>query len=118
MPNPMSSLDYMFSYLRGLAKDPQDILRLIDELEELLSKKGQDYSGETTPFENFHRTASMMDSDPSRAIRWQVAHKIGRLLNVVQRQHLHFEDEAESWRDLLGYIILLLAYLRSKEADE
>lgn len=107
----------MCDTLRILATDPNFMVRIIGEIEEMLLHKGDDYSGVNDAFANFKTSAMLAHLPVAQGIRYMIAIKVGRLLQLTSntRGVRRFESELDSWKDLMGYILLMLAYLSNEE---
>src|SRR5690606_11436374 len=110
--------------LRLLTQKPEYLSSLVDGLEELLLAKGDDHSGEANTFNNFILAKTLVNVHPELGMRYLIALKIGRLINIASKQTPlqeafskigalpNFESEWQNWQDLLGYAILMLAYIK------
>lgn len=112
----MSEIATVINQLRSHIQD-RHVEAVLDDLEELLVRKGADYSGEDDTYNNFRFVATVFGDSVEGQILRLVTHKVGRAVNTMQRdpEALNFESSWDSWKDLLGYLVLLLAYQKAKE---
>lgn len=114
----MEALSILISNLEGISKSSYLMDQIISELRETLIRKGEDY-GDAFVWQNPQTAASLVNIPLETAMRYLVAHKIGRILHLTSSEkEPNFETEYDTWKDLLGYILLMLGYLKYIELEE
>lgn len=104
--------------LRVLVDDPRVLLGIIDEIEELLIAKGDDYSGEDDAFSNFRLIAELSSQSVYKVFMTLLAVKIGRIFTLTKTNAVpKFESIWDTTKDLLGYLVLWLAYQQKEESN-
>lgn len=113
-------LEEVLADLETLAESSEVLLALVKDIRNTLDSKGQDYSPNTAEWENFKFTARLLDQSPIHGMRYMIAHKIGRALVFAQNvdKNPNHESEYDTWKDLLGYILIMLAYMKYQEEVE
>lgn len=105
--------------LRVLANNPVRLNKIIDEAEAMLLAKGDDYSGDEDTFQNFRNIAAMSGMHVYRVFITMISVKLGRLFTLAKRDYQapagyiepQFEAAVDSVRDLLGYLVLWIAFI-------
>lgn len=99
----------------------QEYLKFVEkttkDLRDLIAKKTNDYSDTTDPFANV-RIAEQFGVAPTEvAIYARLADKFKRLSNGLSGKELKVTDESmqDTAMDLMGYTLLLMGYLQSKQ---
>jgi hypothetical protein len=106
--------------LRVLVDEPKKVLELIDIVEALLLAKGDDYSGNKDVFGNFRFISSASANPEFKVFITLISVKVGRLFNLFNSPLSYsprFESMWDTVKDLLGYIVLWLAYHLMEEQD-
>lgn len=123
--------------MRALLHDSSYIDEVLDEVKDLLVRKGQDYSGDSHSWANFETSAQLSGLDVEAIFIVPMAEKWGRLagqllkakpltppvrgwkgdlrnwVNRVRgRKAPNYESLEDTWLDLGAYMILLVGYLR------
>lgn len=114
-----AEIKHTLDRLRVLVNDPITLLGIIDDLERLLLAKGDDYSGQKDAFANFKIVAKLSAQPVYKVFMTLISVKLGRLFNIWQSGYAqpNYESSWDTVRDLLGYIVLWLAYTRKEEQD-
>lgn len=100
-----------------LSKDKLPLFSILDDLENVLIKKGQDYSGDKSQWYNFEFARDMSNTPTlEQIIVVMCSIKFSRLNSLVfsNREKPNFESIDDSLKDLINYILLLLGYLEYK----
>ncbi len=98
----------------ALYNDELPLSSIIDELENTLIKKGQDYSGDKNQWHNFDFAREMSQvSSLEQVIVVLCSIKFSRLNSLVfsNREKPNFESIDDNLKDLVNYLILLIGYL-------
>lgn len=93
------------------------IQEVVDELNETLDKKGQQYSSQEDRLRNFKDAAKFLDETPEEALLGMVTKHI-----IALKDFIHFNNYTqvgkEQWLektgDIINYMILLRALLRER----
>ncbi len=110
--------------MRGLyngtrAKDMnlKDYITFIKEQSErddaILLRKCKDYNDENDVFSNFD-IARLIGIDPRRAILWEMAKKISRVGNLLDREPSN-ESVSDSMSDIANYTVIFRGLVKEKE---
>lgn len=116
-----AEIKHILDRLRVLVNDPKTLLGVIDNIEELLLAKGDDYSGREDAFANFSRIADIMTEPEDKIFMVLIAVKLGRLYNMFRTLFFvkpKFESMWDTVQDLLGYLILWLAYAQKQGVQD
>lgn len=105
--------------LRVLVNNPARLNKIIDEAEAMLLAKGDDYSGDEDAFQNFRNIAALAGMHVYRVFITMISVKLGRLFTLAKREYQtpggsvepQFEAAVDSVRDLLGYLVLWIAFI-------
>lgn len=85
----------------------------LSEMKELLTKKGDDYSGNRHQWMSFVIEAMMTNLSVDTIFMASFARKLSRLISLYDNGNSpNFESVEDSWKDLLGYLILFVSYQR------
>lgn len=86
-----------------------EIHKVLDELGDLLTERGQEYSGDSHTFWNFEEGASLASMTVEAIFLARLAEKIARVAAQVKGGSLD-EGLLDTMRDIAGYAVLYLAY--------
>jgi len=87
----------------------------------LLKKKNTDYnSDKDDAFANFRLIQNINFGTVEQGFLTRMADKFGRLSGLINSKKLNVEDEdySDTLRDLAGYCLMLMMYLKSKEDED
>lgn len=95
------------------------ITDIINSLQEILIKKGQDYSGTENQWYNFEFAKKMSNmTSLEQVIIVMCSIKFSRLNSLVfADREPNFESIDDNLKDLINYLILLLGYLEYKREE-
>ena len=86
----------------------QQIQEKLDEVIDLLLKKGDDYAGQEDRMRVFKGVAEMTQTSSESVVLQLIATKVMRLSNLLNGSSTNFESKKDSKQDLLGYVLLLM----------
>lgn len=115
------SIDLMIQQLEILIDDPSYMAEQLQDIKDTLQAKGEDNQGtEETPgtaFNNFLLQALLSGlEEPEKAFYVHLTRKVIRL--IISQQHgrkPNYEDTADGWLDLGGYVVLMAAFFHFRE---
>lgn len=97
-------------------------LETVTEMNKICKAKNQDYSGggEVYAFGNFEESAITAGGTVEQGFLFRMSDKMSRIRNLTQAGTAAVKDEsiADTLMDLANYSILMMGYLKSKNADE
>ena len=104
--------DELIEYHKRLCTDAQNLMQL----------KNRDYAGNEglEPFANFTRVESMGICKTESGFMVRLTDKMSRLSSFVRAGKMHVKDESfkDTCIDVINYMILLAAYVSSKDQDQ
>lgn len=94
--------------------DNDPVRQVIIELEDLLVKKGRDYAAHGSTWTNFDEAATFAGITSEQGIEYMIGTKLSRLESLKsQGGQANFESYDDTIMDLVGYMILYIAYRRT-----
>lgn len=111
-------LQEVFHELNSPSKDHPELdvtkEELLDSLYEMIVGKGEDYSGpQKHTWMSFVIEAMMSNVSVDTIFLTSFARKFARLISLLgEDREENFESVEDSWMDLLGYLILFIAWKR------
>lgn len=89
----------------------------LDEIGSLIARKNSDYSDGGDAFANVRLAEREADIPTEKGIYVRLSDKFKRLSNGIKGQEFKVNDETmkDTIHDLIGYSLLLLGYMKSKE---
>lgn len=98
----------------------QFVEKEFDSILELIKKKNQDYtSGSNDPFKNFRMVENFGICSTEIGIATRLSDKFSRASTLIHKPPAVVNEGLEdSLRDIIGYSILMLGYLKSKQEKE
>lgn len=104
-------------YLR-VGEKPDPVRQVIIDLENILVKKGQDYASHGDTFINFRNASAFAGIEVEEGMLYRIGEKLERLESLrACTDAPNFESIEDTYLDLAGYFILLVAYSRSQHAE-
>lgn len=89
-----------------------EVMKLIREI---LAKKNKDYTGTRGAFGNFEFSAQNANTSVEQGMIIRMSDKFARLCNLINNvAHVNEETIEDTARDLIGYLIIFLAYRRQQ----
>lgn len=88
--------------------------RFLDDVQETLDKKGNDYASTENPFSNFINTAQIIKEPVEKIFIGEIVKKCSRLIELINKPAA-CESVLDSVRDIAGYACLMDNYLRGLE---
>lgn len=103
-----------------LEYDIEPFLKIIDDLEGILIKKGQDYSGNNHQWHNFEFARDMSGlSSLEQVIVVMCSIKFSRLNTLLfTEKTANFESIEDNLKDLINYLVLLVGYLEFNKDEK
>src|SRR5690606_34763120 len=94
-----------------------EVIKLLDEIKEIHSKKNADYASQDNQFENFTRAAyliSWFNNDADKTFVNHIATKLARLATLLNSKNAPNNESIEdSFLDLATYCILWASYYKA-----
>lgn len=118
-----NKIAYVIDKLRASMDDPALAQQVLDMLEDLLVKKGSDYSGKDNTLNAFDRISEVTNLSPEWVMAVLIAKHSNRVISIATAKmgddgyQPNFDTLFENIKDLLGYMILWLA-LEKESQDE
>jgi hypothetical protein len=85
---------------------------LLEEMYNLMVRKGQDYSGTGHQWTSFELQGELTQKPPEEVFISLMALKFARLVSLVRAGHVpNFESMRDSWLDFANYAVLFTAYI-------
>lgn len=93
--------------------------RELENIKEVIRRKGNDYTSGGHPFDNFNATAVLGLGDRRTGLLIRLVDKIQRLKTFVKKGELQVRGEGakDAARDCIGYSLLLLGMLEEDEQN-
>lgn len=122
-----SAIQKVIDELQQCLTDPNYIQESLDDMSEVLTSKGSDYSGSHT-WTAFEWAGNIANVTPDEAMLVLVGIKFARLSTLLRSRWDHMwagktesfipknEPILDSWLDMTNYLVLLMAYHKYKEA--
>lgn len=89
------------------------ILRLQGEMLDILARKGEDYSGHASTWQNFIVTGLAVKKPAPAIMIMLIGLKLGRLVSLVEDDRVpNFESIDDTCIDAANYCVLLAAWFR------
>lgn len=105
----MNYLDNVRTELKRMLRTKGDIFidELVDQMEDTMTRKGDDYAGEIDRLANFKEAGYLAGITAEQQCLSLVAVKVARLGNLLNGKVPNFESFQDSLMDLTTYTVLL-----------
>lgn len=93
-----------------------EVERILNQIRTIHSKKNEDYSANSKPFENFDRSTEIMswfEYNGHKSFVWPIATKLARLATLLNsKKKPNNESIEDSFLDLVTYCVLWWAFYK------
>ena len=97
----------------------ETLQKIFRELEDTLKRKNADYTGGKSEFFNFEKSADVANVSVGKSIIVRMMDKMTRMSSLLEREAQVKDEKIEDTiKDLIGYAIILLAYLNYQTEPE
>ena len=98
--------------MKGKSYILETLQKIFKELEDTLRRKNADYTGGKSEFFNFEKSADVANVSVGKSIIVRMMDKMTRMSSLLEREAQVKDEKIEDTiKDLIGYAIILLAYL-------
>jgi hypothetical protein len=88
----------------------------LNKMEEIMTAKNHDYSGETDPFKNFKMVEHLGISSVEQGLLVRMTDKMSRVSNLLGKECKVLDEKVEdTLLDLANYAVILKCYMESKK---
>lgn len=91
------------------------VLRVFDEMQEIVESKAHDYAKDNNVFSNFEFAADVAGISVRQEFMVMIGTKVARLREIAGGKSPNNESFEDSLLDLANYAALLVAYQRQQE---